>query len=67
MLCPVFVTDIVVGGLVAGLISEGTGGRVDVPVDTDGDPVDTGGATGLGVCEVCGSLNCTPDVLCFLE
>ena len=63
VLCPVFVTDIVVGRLVACLVSEGTGGCVDVPVDTD-DSVSNGAATGAGVC---GSLNYTPDVLCRLE
>ena len=49
VLCPDFVTDIVVGGVAAGLCSAGTGGLVDVlPVATDGDAVNTGGATGLG-------------------
>ena len=60
VLCPVFVTDIVVGGLAVLLVSAGACVWVEAPDGTDDDPVGNGAATGVGVC---GSLNCTPDVL----
>ena len=59
VLCPVFVTDIVVGGLAVLLVSAIACVRDEAPDGTDDDPVGNEVATGVGVC---GSLNCTPDV-----
>ena len=60
VLCPVFVTDIVVGGLVVLLVSAGACVSDEAPVAADEDPAGLGFATGVGVL---GSLNCTPDDL----
>ena len=60
VLCPVVVTDIVVGGLAVLLVSAGACVSDEAPVAADEDPAGIGFATGVGVV---GSLNCTPDVL----
>ena len=60
VLCPVFVTDIVVGGLAVLLVSADACVCDEAPDVTVDDPVGTEVATGVGVG---GSLNCTPDVL----
>ena len=60
VLCPVFVTDMVVGGLAVLLVSAGACVSDEAPVAADEDPAGIGFATGVGVV---GSLNCTPDVL----
>ena len=60
VLCPVFVTDIVVGGLAVLLVSAGACVSDEAPVAADEDPAGIGFATGVGVV---GSLNCTPDDL----
>ena len=60
VLCPVFVTDMVVGGLAVLLVSAGACVSDEAPVAADEDPAGLGFATGVGVL---GSLNCTPDDL----
>ena len=60
VLCPVFVTDMVVGGLAVLLVSADACVRDEAPVVADDDPAGNEVATGVGVV---GSLNCTPDVL----
>ena len=60
VLCPVFVTDMVVGGLAVLLVFVGACVSEEAPVDADEDPAGIWFATGV---RVVGSLNCTPDDL----
>ena len=66
--CPEFVTDMDMGVITGGRCSTGADDLADGgPVDTEGDVVGTGGATGFGARELGGSWKWTPETLCLFD